>query len=57
MIVMGVPDPDEEQETADVTAESTAKAADTAAKSAAVPPEILARLSVTENAARLAFGA
>jgi phage head maturation protease len=51
---------DETQE--DVTADETAgpaadEAADPAVKSAATPPEVLARLAVTENAARLAFGA
>ena len=47
----------QETETADETAVATAEAAATAAKSAATPPDVLARLSITENAARLAFGA
>lgn len=46
-----------EDGTADGTAVEAAEAADAAAKSAATPPEILARLSTMENAARLAFGA
>lgn len=56
--VTGSPDPDEETQTADEAAVAAAdEAAAPAAKSAAVPPpDVLARLSVTENAARLAFG-
>lgn len=54
MIVMGAPDPDEDA--ADDTAGAAADAAAPAVRSAAVPPEVLARLSITENAARLAFG-
>jgi HK97 family phage prohead protease len=48
----------QEDETADETAGAAAdEAAAPAVKSAATPPEVLARLSVMENAARLAFGA
>jgi hypothetical protein len=56
MTVMGVPDPDEEADTADEAAGAAADAAASAAKSAVTPPEVLARLSIAENAARLAFG-
>jgi HK97 family phage prohead protease len=48
----------QEDETADETAGAAAdEAATPAVKSAVTPPEVLARLTVTENAARLAFGA
>jgi HK97 family phage prohead protease len=57
LVVMGLPDPDEEPDTADVAAGAAAEAAAPAAKSAEIPPDVLARLSITENAARLAFGA
>jgi len=57
LAVMGLPDPGEETETADESAGAAADAAAPAAKSAVTPPEVLARLSITENAARLAFGA
>ena len=47
----------QEVETADETAEVAAdEAATSAVKSAVTPPEVLARLAITENAARLAFG-
>jgi hypothetical protein len=52
---MGAPDPDED--TADEAAGAAAEAAAPAAKSTATPPEVLARMAITENAARLAFGA
>lgn len=57
LVVMGVPDPDPEDQTADDAAGAAAKAAAPAAKSAVTPPEVLARLAIAENAARLAFGA
>jgi HK97 family phage prohead protease len=48
----------QEDETADETADVAAEeAATSAVKSAATPPEVLARQAITENAARLAFGA
>jgi hypothetical protein len=57
LTVMGLVDPDEENETADEAAGAAADAAAPAAKSAAPSPGVLARLSVMENAARIAFGA
>jgi phage head maturation protease len=56
LTVMGLVDPDEEPDTADGAAGAAADAAAPAAKSAVTPPDVLARLAVTENAARLAFG-
>jgi phage head maturation protease len=56
LTVMGSPDPDEEPDTADDAAGAAADAAAPAAKSAVTPPDVLARLHITENAARLAFG-
>jgi phage head maturation protease len=56
LTVMGLVDPDEETDTADGAAGAAADAAAPAAKSAVTPPDVLARLAVTENAARLAFG-
>jgi hypothetical protein len=57
LTVMGLADPDEEPDTADGAAGAAADAAAPAAKSAVTPPDVLARLHITENAARLAFGA
>jgi hypothetical protein len=56
LTVMGLADPDEESETADEAAGAAADAAAPAAKSA-TPEDVLARLAIAENAARLAFGA
>ena len=56
LAVMGLVDPDEESETADEAAGAAAEAAAPAAKSA-IPEEVRARLAITQNAARLAFGA
>jgi hypothetical protein len=53
---MGLADPDEEPDTADNAAGAAADAAAPAAKSAVTPPEVLARLAIAENAARIAFG-
>jgi phage head maturation protease len=56
LVVMGLADPDEEPDTADNAAGAAADAAASAAKSAVTPPEVLARLAIAENAARIAFG-